>query len=46
MLMYREDYYDKTDKDIVEINVAKQRNGAIGTVRLRFLKEFGKFLGE
>lgn len=46
MLMYREDYYDKDTehKDITEIQVAKHRNGPIGTMKLRFLKEFGKFV--
>ncbi|WP_243526199.1 replicative DNA helicase [Bacillus pseudomycoides] len=46
MLMYREDYYDKDteNKDITEIHVAKHRNGPIGGMKLRFLKEFGKFV--
>ncbi|WP_416828202.1 replicative DNA helicase [Ectobacillus polymachus] len=45
MLMYREEYYDKnTDKkDLTEINVAKHRNGPIGSMKLRFLKEYGRF---
>ncbi|MEN1936968.1 replicative DNA helicase [Paenibacillus sp. 102] len=46
MLMYREDYYDKDTehKDITEIQIAKHRNGPVGTMKLRFLKEFGKFM--
>lgn len=43
--LYREDYYNKeTDaKDIVEIIIAKHRNGPTGTVNLAFIKEYGKF---
>ncbi|PLS18710.1 replicative DNA helicase [Bacillus sp. M6-12] len=43
--LYREDYYQKgtEHKDITEIIVAKQRNGPIGTVKLGFEKEYGRF---
>ncbi|KAF0820871.1 MULTISPECIES: replicative DNA helicase [unclassified Cytobacillus] len=43
--LYRDDYYDKDSdrKDTIEIILAKQRNGPIGTVRLAFMKEIGKF---
>ncbi|MGG3518889.1 replicative DNA helicase [Bacillus pseudomycoides] len=46
MLMYREDYYEKETehKDIIEIQIAKHRNGPVGMLKLRFLKEFGRFL--
>lgn len=46
MLMYREDYYDKEtmQKEMTEINVAKHRNGPVGSFKLRFLKEFGRFV--
>ncbi|MGG0794557.1 replicative DNA helicase [Brevibacillus laterosporus] len=46
MLLYRDDYYDKgtENKNIVEIIMAKHRNGPTGTVELVFLKEYGKFL--
>ncbi|MBO1626135.1 replicative DNA helicase [Bacillus arachidis] len=46
MLMYREDYYDKETehKDITEIQIAKHRNGPVGMLNLRFLKEFGRFV--
>ncbi|WP_459500564.1 replicative DNA helicase [Bacillus sp. C1] len=48
MLMYREDYYDKEteQKDITEIQIAKHRNGPVGLMKLRFLKEYGKFVEE
>lgn len=43
--LYREDYYRKdTDQpNIVEVILAKQRNGPIGTIRLMFDKECGRF---
>ncbi|MFO7172651.1 MAG: replicative DNA helicase [Bacillota bacterium] len=46
MFLYRDDYYNQdTDrKNIVEVIIAKQRNGPVGTVELVFLKEFGKFM--
>jgi replicative DNA helicase len=44
--LYREDYYDKDSekKNIIEIIIAKQRNGPTGTVELVFLKNFNKFV--
>lgn len=44
--LYRDDYYDKETekKDIIEIIVAKQRNGPVGLVELAFLKEYSKFV--
>lgn len=46
MLLYRDDYYDKESesKDMIEIIVAKHRNGAVGTVTLAFKKEYSKFI--
>ena len=43
--LYRDDYYDQRSeqKNIIEIIIAKQRNGPIGTVHLAFHKEFGRF---
>lgn len=43
--LYRDDYYDKQSDRANEIEVilAKQRNGPIGTIHLAFQKEFGKF---
>ncbi|UOF91722.1 replicative DNA helicase [Fodinisporobacter ferrooxydans] len=44
--LYRDDYYDKESekKNIIEIIIAKQRNGPTGTVELVFLKNFNKFV--
>ena len=43
--LYRDDYYDREtkEKDRIEMILAKQRNGPIGTVQLAFLKEYGSF---
>lgn len=44
--LYREDYYDKEteNQNMIEIIIAKQRNGPTGTVTLAFVKEFNKFV--
>lgn len=46
--LYRNDYYDKSDeaedKGIIEIIIAKQRNGPTDTVKLMFKKEYNKFI--
>jgi replicative DNA helicase len=44
--LYREDYYDKEseNQNIIEIIIAKQRNGPVGTVSLAFVKEYNKFV--
>lgn len=44
--LYRDDYYnpDTEDKNIVEIIIAKHRNGPTGKVKLAFLKEYNKFV--
>lgn len=48
LFIYRPEYYDKVPEDIgndnAEIIVAKHRNGATGTVNLRFVKEFARFV--
>jgi replicative DNA helicase len=45
ILMHREDYYDENhkEKNKVELNIAKQRNGPTGTVTLTFLRELLRF---
>ncbi|ATY86300.1 replicative DNA helicase [Kyrpidia spormannii] len=44
--LYREDYYDPdTDrKNVIEVIIAKQRNGPTGKVEMVFLKNFNKFV--
>jgi replicative DNA helicase len=48
MFIYREDYYkkDTEKKGIATIIIAKQRNGPIGEVELRWLPEFTKFVNK
>lgn len=46
MLLYRGDYYERDESkhtNIAELNIAKQRNGPTGMVRLRFFKEYLRF---
>lgn len=45
MLMHRDDYYDQNTKrkNIVELNIAKHRNGPIGLVELFFKKNVTAF---
>lgn len=44
--LYRDDYYDKQSEaqNIVEVIIAKQRNGPTGTVELAFMREYNKFV--
>jgi len=44
--LYRDDYYNKeSEKEgVIEVIIAKQRNGPVGTVELAFLKNFNKFV--
>lgn len=44
--LYRDDYYnpDSDRGNIIEIIIAKQRNGPTGTVELAFVKEYNKFV--
>lgn len=46
MMLYRDDYYDKEDQEKAghaEVIIGKQRNGATGTVKLRFDAKTNKF---
>ncbi|MCR4672743.1 MAG: replicative DNA helicase [Lachnospiraceae bacterium] len=45
MFLYREDYYNKDSEKqgVTEINIAKQRNGPIGSFELLWMKEYTKF---
>jgi replicative DNA helicase len=39
-LLYRDWYYDKNaDKDAAELNIAKNRDGRTGTIKIRFREE-------
>ena len=46
ILLYRDEYYyhDTEQKGIVEINLAKHRQGAKATIEMVFKEEYGKFL--
>lgn len=46
MSLYREDYYDRDNPDvrgISEVIIGKQRNGPVGTVKLRWDSQIGRF---
>ena len=48
MFIYRDDYYNKkedanVESSVVELNLAKHRNGPTGKLNLVFLKQIGKF---
>ena len=45
VFLYRDDYYNEEseDKGITEVIIGKQRNGPVGTVKLRFFHEITKF---
>lgn len=45
MFLYRDDYYheDSEKKNVVEVILAKHRNGSTGTVELAWLPEYTKF---
>lgn len=44
ILLHREDYYDsQKNSGVVELNIAKQRNGPTGNVKLTFKKDILRF---
>ncbi len=46
LFLYRDEYYKKdksTEKGVADLDVAKQRNGPIGMIKLTFLDKFTKF---
>ena len=45
MMLYRDEYYNKDSdqKGVTELIVNKQRNGPVGTVKLRWVAEYGLF---
>jgi replicative DNA helicase len=50
LFVYREDYYDLENPEshpgTAEVIIAKHRNGPLDSVRLKFQKEFAKFVDE
>lgn len=44
--LHRDDYYnaESEKKNIIEVIIAKQRNGPVGTVELAFLKQFNRLV--
>lgn len=42
IMLYRDEYYNKntTEKEIIEIILAKQRNGPVGTAKLKFHPQY------
>ncbi len=45
MLLFREEVYRPTDENrgLADVNIAKQRNGPVGSVPMIFLREFTRF---
>ncbi|MDP0494286.1 MAG: DnaB-like helicase C-terminal domain-containing protein, partial [Fusobacterium sp. JB021] len=45
VFLYRDDYYNENseEKGITEVIIGKQRNGPVGTVKLKFFNEITKF---
>ncbi len=45
LFLHREEYYnpETEDKNIAEVNIAKQRSGPLGTVKLAWLSEYTTF---
>jgi len=45
VLLMREEYYNPTEenKGLADVNIAKQRNGPVGTIKLSFIKEYMRF---
>ncbi len=45
MLLHREDYYhpETENKNVVDVDIAKQRNGPTGKIKLTFLRNILRF---
>ena len=48
ILLYRDEYYnpDTPDKGVLEVNVAKQRNGPTGLIRMYYDKDYQRITGK
>ncbi len=48
LFVYRDDYYDTKSKEpgVAEICIAKNRNGPTGTIKLRWVGKYTKFISE
>jgi replicative DNA helicase len=48
LFLYRDEYYNSGSEaaNEVEVKIAKNRNGPVGTVKLKFKKECGRFSGK
>ena len=45
MMLYRDEYYNETTEDnrnILEVDIAKNRDGEVGKVELKYLKQINK----
>ena len=50
MFLYRDSYYNRdkqnsSEREDVELNLAKHRNGDVGSIKLAFEKEYNAFYG-
>lgn len=45
LLLLREEYYNPTEenKGMADVNIAKQRNGPVGNIKLAFIAEYARF---
>lgn len=48
ILLYRDEYYnpDTADRGVIEVNVAKQRNGPTGMIKMRYDKSYQRITGK
>lgn len=48
ILLYRDEYYnpDTPDRGVLEVNIAKQRNGPTGVVKMRYEKDYQRITGK
>jgi replicative DNA helicase len=48
ILLYRDEYYnpDTSDRGVIEVNVAKQRNGPTGLIKMRYDKDYQRITGK